>query len=247
MKIVGIIPARYASTRFPAKALADIAGIPMVVRVWMQACKSKSLSQVIVATDHQQIFDVITAAGGTAIMTDSELLSGTDRCAQVLLLASINPDFVINIQGDEPFIEPEQIDLLASSLTDKTQIATLIKKIENPEQIFNANIVKVVVSSDMNALYFSRAAVPYIRDVDIGNWHNSNIYYRHIGIYAYRTGVLSEITKLPISVLEQSEALEQLRWLDNSYRISCVITPYESIGIDTVEDLKNALMRNNLV
>ncbi|HXA02936.1 MAG TPA: 3-deoxy-manno-octulosonate cytidylyltransferase [Cytophagaceae bacterium] len=238
MKILGIIPARYASTRFPAKALADIHGKSMVRRVYEQALKAHSLSKVVVATDHEEIFKHVKEFG-EAVMTRSDHESGTDRCYEVLHKLSQSFDYVINIQGDEPFIMPEQIDLLATCLkSPDVQLATLIKRITDLETLFNPNTPKVIINKDFEAIYFSRQTIPYLRDIKQEDWLASHEFYKHIGIYAYRTDILKKITKLPVSALEKSEALEQLRWIENGYRIKLAITEYETIGIDTPEDLK---------
>lgn len=240
-KILGIIPARYASTRFPAKALADVAGKSMVQRVYEQAKKASSLSQVVVATDHQLIYDHVRQFGGAVCMTRENHLSGTDRCFEALSLQSGSFDFVINIQGDEPFIQPKQINLLASALNNDTQIGTLIKRIEDPEQLINPNVVKVVFSSRSEALYFSRATIPYPRNIPQHEWIAGNSFYKHIGMYGYRSDILKKLVKLPLSGLEKTESLEQLRWLENGYTIKVIETTEETIGIDSPDDLQRAL------
>jgi len=241
MSILGIIPARYASTRFPAKPLADLGGKSMIRRVYEQAKKSKSLSKVVVATDHDEIFDHVTDFGGEVCMTSAHHASGTDRCYEVLSKENSSFDYVINIQGDEPFIAPEQIDLLASLLDGKTELATLIKKIDSVEQLFNPNLVKVVSDKNQDALYFSRSVIPYFRNPEQAEWVIQHTYYKHIGMYAYRNDVLEKITRLEISALEKAESLEQLRWLENGYKIKVKETSIETMGIDTPEDLQNAL------
>ena len=238
MKILGIIPARYASSRFPAKPLVDIAGQTMIERVYRQVKKSKSITKIIVATDHSKIFDHVISFGGNACMTSETHASGTDRCFEVLTKENEQFDYVINIQGDEPFIAPEQIDLLASLLDGITELATLSKKIEGSEQLFNPNIVKIVSSADGKALYFSRSPIPHIRNVDQTEWLSRHNFYKHIGMYAYRADILKQITTLSISSLEKAESLEQLRWLENGYSINVVETDFETIGIDTPEDLE---------
>ena len=241
MKILGIIPARYASTRFPAKPLVDIAGQTMIERVYRQVKKSKSITKIIVATDHSKIFDHVISFGGNACMTSETHASGTDRCFEVLTKENEQFDYVINIQGDEPFIAPEQIDLLASLLDGITELATLSKKIEDSEQLFNANIVKIVSSADGKALYFSRSPIPHIRNAAQTEWLSRHNFYKHIGMYAYRADILKQITTLIISSLEKAESLEQLRWLENGYSINVVETEFETIGIDTPEDLEKAI------
>ena len=238
MKILGIIPARFASTRFPEKALVDIGGKSMVQRVYEQASQSSSLSKVMVATDHEKIFNHVKNFGGQVVMTAEHHQSGTDRCMEALQKEVNLFDFVINIQGDEPFIKPEQIDLLAGILKPEIELATLAKKITDKETLFNPNTPKIIFNNQMEAIYFSRQTIPYLRGIKQEDWLSKHDFYKHIGIYAYRTDVLEKITKLPISALEQVEALEQLRWLENGYKIKIAITELETIGIDTPEDLK---------
>ncbi len=243
MKILGIIPSRYGSTRFPAKALADIDGKSMIRRVYEQALQSEFLNKVIVATDHELILKEVKSFKGEVCMTSSNHQSGTDRCQEAQMMEDDVFDYIINIQGDEPFIAPSQIDKLASCLTNNTQLATLIKKIEDPEQLFNPNIVKVVKSKGNEALYFSREAIPYLRHDTKGNWLKEHNYYKHIGIYGYHTDILKQITNLSLSSLEKAESLEQLRWLENGYKIKVAETDIESIGIDTPEDLAKAMKK----
>jgi 3-deoxy-manno-octulosonate cytidylyltransferase (CMP-KDO synthetase) len=240
--ILGIIPARYASTRFPAKALAMIKGKTMVQRVYEQALQAGSLQNVLVATDHPLIFEHVQQFGGQVVMTSPEHPSGTDRCYEALQKSGIACDFVLNIQGDEPFIQPDQIDILATTLTDsQTQIATLIKKIEDTDTLLDPNKPKVILNSKGEAIYFSRQTLPFVRGTETDAWLQKHTFYRHIGLYAYRTDVLAQLTRLPVSSLEQAESLEQLRWIENGYRIKVAVTPYDSIGIDTPEDLEKAL------
>jgi 3-deoxy-manno-octulosonate cytidylyltransferase (CMP-KDO synthetase) len=238
MKIIGIIPARYASTRFPGKPLALIGGISMIQRVYEQACKSKSLHAVVVATDNQQIFDHVQTFG-KACMTATTHVSGTDRCYEVLTQQTEHYDYIINIQGDEPFIAPEQINLLASLLDNKTELATLVKKITEQKFLLNPNVVKAVLNQLGEALYFSRSPIPYWRGNET-EWTTQHAYYKHIGMYAYRADVLEKITQLTVSSLEKAESLEQLRWLENGFRIKVVETTLETIGIDTPDDLEKA-------
>lgn len=240
-KILGVVPARYASTRFPAKPLVDIAGKSMVEWVYSQAKKSSLLSHVVVATDNQLIYDHILKFGGDVCMTSEDHVSGTDRCFEALQKQKDKYDYVINIQGDEPFIDPKQIGLLASLLDGKTELATLAKRIEKEEQLFNPNVVKIVFSQIYEALYFSRSTIPHIRNADQNQWLNKHPFYKHIGMYAYRTDVLEKITKLTVSPLEKAESLEQLRWLDNGFKIKVAETDIETIGIDTPQDLDHAL------
>lgn len=244
MKFIGIIPARYASTRFPGKPLADINGKSMIERVFEQA--KKTLECVYVATDDDRIANEVTRFGGNVIMTSENHQSGTDRIAEAIEKIQsetrTNFDIVINIQGDEPFIYPEQIQEIKSCFKNpETQIATLVKKIENEEDIFNVNKPKVVFNKNMQAILFSRSPIPFLRNIKKEQWHLNHDFYKHIGMYAYKTGVLKALTKLQQSKLEIAESLEQLRWLENGYNISVAITQFESYGIDTPEDLKKIL------
>jgi 3-deoxy-manno-octulosonate cytidylyltransferase (CMP-KDO synthetase) len=238
--IIGLIPARYASTRFPAKPLIDIGGKSMIQRVYEQAKKSAYLSKVVVATDHLEIYNHVKSFGGDVCMTRENHISGTDRCYEALSLQSESYEYVINIQGDEPFIQPDQIDLLAAALTGKTEIATLIKAIDQTEQLFNPNLVKVVIDKNCEALYFSRSPIPYLRNIKESEWIIHHTFFKHIGMYAYRADILTELTKLHPSTLEKAESLEQLRWLENGFEILTVETSTESFGIDTPEDLVRA-------
>ncbi|HEV7348112.1 3-deoxy-manno-octulosonate cytidylyltransferase [Telluribacter sp.] len=238
MKILGIIPARYASSRFPAKALVEISGKSMIQRVYEQAAQATRLEQVVVATDDARIFSHVQEFGGRAVMTSPDHQSGTDRCFEALQAIGMQADYVINIQGDEPFIHPNQIDRLAEVLDQQTELATLVKVIEDEEILFNPNVPKVVLTRQQQVLYFSRQTVPYLRGLPSSDWLSSHTFYKHIGIYAYRTDILAAITRLPVSALEKAEALEQLRWLENGYTIRAVITPEDSHGVDTPEDLQ---------
>ena len=242
MRIIGIIPSRYGSTRFPGKPLVDIAGKSMIQRVYDQAAKAKLLDDVVVATDDERIYDHVTAFGGKVAMTSVDHLNGTSRCLEVVNAfpeSKGNPvKGVVNIQGDEPFLDPEQIDQVAELLTlPETQLATLIKKIENPEELFNPNVVKVVFTNEQWASYFSRQAIPFIRDQVADDWMKAHDFYKHIGIYGYRSEVLRQIVDLPVSTLEKAESLEQLRWLEHGFRIRVGVTTKQAIAIDTPEDL----------
>jgi len=242
MNILGIIPARFASTRFPGKPLVDIAGKSMIQRVYEQAKKCTHLTEVVVATDDTRIYDHVLTFGGVAIMTSADHQSGTDRCAEV---ARQHPQYniIINIQGDEPYIDPEQITKLAFCFNDaRTQIATLVKKVINEQELFNVNSPKVVINKLSEAVYFSRSPLPHIRGQEQQNWLSHFTYFKHIGIYGYRADVLEEITKLPVSSLEKAESLEQLRWIENGYRIKVAETELETYAIDTPEDLANLKM-----
>jgi 3-deoxy-manno-octulosonate cytidylyltransferase (CMP-KDO synthetase) len=239
----GIIPARFASSRFPGKPLAMIGNRPMIQRVYEQA--SKRLGIVYVATDDERILDTVLGFGGKAIMTSPEHQSGTDRCAEAVSViikeTGIQVSVVINIQGDEPFIRPEQIELLMNCFTDeKVEIATLVRKVEPGEDIFNPNQPKVIIDRNGDAIYFSRTAIPFIRDAEMNKWSYRHVYYKHIGLYAYRTGTLLRLTGLNQSPLEIAESLEQNRWIENGFRIRTADTPWESIGIDTPADLEKA-------
>lgn len=241
--VTGIIPARFASTRFPGKPLALIGGKTMIERVYEQALKS--LESVFVATDDERIYNAVLNFGGSAVMTSDKHQSGTDRCAEAVRtiekLAGRKTDIVINIQGDEPFIKPEQITQLVSCFSDRSvEIATLVKKIEPGENLFNPNHVKVVVDMKGDALYFSRSAIPYIRDAGENEWISKHVFFRHIGLYAYKTDVLEKITQLPRSPLETAESLEQNRWLENGLRIRTAVTESDTFSIDTPEDLQKA-------
>ncbi|MCD8030275.1 MAG: 3-deoxy-manno-octulosonate cytidylyltransferase [Bacteroides sp.] len=242
MKFLGIIPARYASTRFPGKPLAILAGKPMVQRVYEQVCGL--LDEVYVATDDPRIQEAVKAFGGKVVMTSPNHKSGTDRCYEAYTHIGGEFDVVINIQGDEPFVHSSQIELLKQCYQDEsTQIATLVKPFsasDGWEVICNPNSPKVVFSKHMQALYFSRSVIPYLRGEEPEKWPASHTYYKHIGLYAYRAEVLREITSLPQSSLELAESLEQLRWLENGYVIRVGVTDIETIGIDTPEDLERA-------
>ncbi len=239
MKIIGIIPARFASTRFPGKPLVDILGKTMIQRVYEQCLLSKRLSAIIIATDDARIFDHVESFGGKAFMTSPEHQSGTDRCSEIIESNTTDKwDAVINIQGDEPYIHPEQIDLLCEVLVEqKAQIATLVKKIFSPDELFNHNNVKVVLNNKMDAIYFSRSPIPYNRNYPEQEWLKNSVYYKHIGIYGYQVNTLKEISKLEKTNLEVTESLEQLRWIENGYTIKAAITSLESLAIDTPADL----------
>ncbi|MDF3078792.1 MAG: kpsU [Sphingobacteriaceae bacterium] len=241
MKILGIIPARHASTRFPGKPLVDILGKSMIQRVYEQAKKSSSLDDVVVATDDERILLHVHGFGGRAILTSDKHQSGTDRCAEVLSKLH-GFDVVINIQGDEPFIDPRQITLLCTCFaTADTELGTLVKKINSAEELQNPNSPKVVLNLRHEAVYFSRSAIPHLRGQELENWHKLFPYYKHIGIYGYRSSTLQAITQLPVSSLEQAEGLEQLRWIENGYRIKVAVTDIETAAVDTPEDLEKIL------
>lgn len=249
MKFVAIIPARYASSRFPGKPLADMNGKPMIQRVYEQVIKS--IPDVYVATDDDRIFNAVRSFGGNVVMTSTTHRSGTDRCKEAYNKIGKTFDVVLNIQGDEPFIFPEQIELLKSCFTDSSvEIATLVKPFDQKdglEALKNPSTPKVVLSDKLDAIYFSRSIIPYIRDEAPEEWLDHHLFYKHIGIYGYRTDILETITQLPAGKLEKSESLEQLRWIENGFKIKVGITEHETIGIDTPDDLERALkqMPNN--
>jgi len=243
MKFICIIPARYASTRFPGKPLADIAGKPMIRRVYEQAMKA--IDNVWVATDDKRIFDAVESFGGKAVMTREDHKSGTDRIYEAYSKIGEGSDVIINIQGDEPFVRQQQIESLASCFDNEAvQLATLVKPFEAEDgfdALFNANSPKVVINKLQEAIYFSRSVVPYVRGEEHTDWLNQTTFYKHIGMYGYRSDVLAEIVDLPQSSLELAESLEQLRWIENGYRIKVGFTDMETIGIDTPEDLDKAV------
>ncbi len=242
MKAIGIIPARYASSRFPGKPLVNIHGKTMIRRVYEQAMQARELDEVIVATDDVRIENEVHTFGGKCCMTDAALPSGTDRVAAVL---KQNPgyDLVINIQGDEPFINPAQINQLCRFLRENPnfEIATMATKIPNPAAIFSPDLVKVVFDKRNKALYFSRHPIPFVRGIDQADWMEKQAYYHHIGIYGFRATTLLQITKYPQSDLEKAESLEQLRWLENGHSIGISFTDEQTMGIDTPEDLESLL------
>lgn len=242
MKILGIIPARYDSTRFPGKPLIDIKGKTMIRRVYEQAVKA--FENVYVATDDERIFSHVISFNGNVVMTSRDHKSGTDRCAEAVLQISkeknVTFDIIINIQGDEPFILPSQLQLLVSCFDDSNvQIATLVKQISNSEEIFDPNKPKVVLDSCNRAVYFSRSPIPFLRNFPQNEWLGKCVFYKHIGLYAYRNETLMEITKISPSALETAESLEQLRWIENGYYIGVKVTEEETFSVDTPGDLLN--------
>jgi len=244
MNILGIIPARYASTRFPGKPLVDIHGKTMIQHVYEQA--AKALKMVVVATDDERIQETVLKFGGKVVMTSSDHASGTDRCAEAVQLYEhlhgLEIDVVVNIQGDEPFIDPAQISQLADLFSDPdVEIATLIKSVDNSETLFNPNKPKVIVNNRMEAIYFSRAAIPYLRGVEPDEWVKNYAYFQHIGMYGYRKEILLKLTRLKKGNLENAESLEQLRWIESGYAIKTGVTTTEGISIDTPEDLEKVL------
>ena len=239
MKFIAIIPARYASTRFPGKPLAVLGGKTVIQRVYEQV--SRVLDEAYVATDDERIFQAVEAFGGKAVMTRTDHKSGTDRIQEAATKIGTDADVIINVQGDEPFIQPSQIETLMHLFDDPTtQIGTLGKPFESMEAVENPNSPKIVTDNRGFALYFSRSVIPYIRGKERGEWFGEYPFLKHLGIYAYRREVLAQITKLPQSSLEKAESLEQLRWLQNGYRIKVGLTDVETVGIDTPEDLLRA-------
>lgn len=243
MDFIGIIPARYASTRFPGKPLADIGGMTMIERVYRRA--SEALDDVAVATDDSRIASAVESFGGRAIMTSAEHRSGTDRCYEAYCLSGSKADVVINIQGDEPFIAPAQIEALKGCFAEEdTRLATLVRRFDPApglDALSDPNTPKVVLDSDMHALYFSRSIIPYVRNRPRQEWIDSVVFHTHVGLYGYRASTLAEIVALPQSPLELAESLEQLRWLQAGYRIKAALTDAPTIGIDTPADLEAAV------
>ena len=242
--IAGIIPARYASTRFPGKPLIDIHGKSMIRHVYERAAKSRSLDTVVVATDDERILSHVQSFGGNAVMTGVHHASGTDRCWDALQQLGPQYRYVINIQGDEPFIDPDQIDELGAVLNDGTaELATQMIAVNTHEELFDRGEVKIVLNDNKEALYFSRMVIPFIKGVDEKEWHKHFTYHRHVGMYAYRRDILEKISALPVSTLEQAESLEQLRWVQAGFKVKCVLTKFESHCIDTPEDIDKVLRR----
>ncbi len=239
MKFIAVIPARYASTRFPGKPLAVLGGKTVIQKVYEQAVSV--LPEAYVATDDERIFQAVEAFGGRAVMTRTDHKSGTDRIEEAVEKIATDADVIINIQGDEPFIQPSQIETLMQLFDDPaTQIGTLGKRFETIDAVRNPNSPKIVTDRRGFALYFSRSVIPYIRGIEADEWLTHYPFLKHLGIYAYRREVLAEVTRLPQSALEKAESLEQLRWLENGYRIRVGLTDVETVGIDTPEDLARA-------
>ncbi|GAB4024828.1 3-deoxy-manno-octulosonate cytidylyltransferase [Spirosoma gilvum] len=245
--IIGIIPARYASTRFPGKPLADIGGKSMIQRVLEQASKATSLSKVVVATDDERIAEAVRRLGEEAVMTRTDHPSGTDRCWEAYdrLVAegieSSATDYIINIQGDEPFIDPAQIDELAAILDGTVELATQMATVDSAAILHDPKEAKIVVNAQNEVLYFSRSPIPYLWGIEPDQWHLHHNYHRHVGLYAYRADVLARLTQLPPSPLEQAESLEQLRWLEAGYRIKLVATTYQTPSVDSPADIEKIL------
>jgi 3-deoxy-manno-octulosonate cytidylyltransferase (CMP-KDO synthetase) len=246
MSIIGIIPARYASTRFPGKPLIQINGKSMIQRVYEQAAKSKLMTKIIIATDDDRIAEHAKSFGAEVVITKAEHPSGTDRCFEAYQLNGQNFDYVLNIQGDEPFLDPEQIDSLAQGCAEDVEIATQMIKCTDHDVLFDKGEVKIILNSNKEALYFSRNVIPFIKGKDEKEWHKHFDYYRHVGMYAYRTDILEKITQLKPSALELAESLEQLRWVEYGYKIKCIETSFESHCIDTPEDIEKVMRLMNI-
>lgn len=242
MKFIAIIPSRYASTRLPGKPLVDICGKPMIQRVWERV--RLAVEDVVIATDDKRIMNTVESFGGKSILTSSNHRSGTDRCHEAFMTSKSDADVIINVQGDEPFIDPEQIQLIKSCFSDPTvEIATLVRPF-NPKNGYDSladpNTPKVVVDNEMNAIYFSRSVIPFIRNSNPSEWICKHRFYTHIGMYAYRASILEKITELPQSSLELAESLEQLRWIENGIKIRLAVSNHVTIGVDTIADLELA-------
>lgn len=240
MKFLAVIPARYGSSRFPGKPLADIMGMPMIQRVYERT--ASVFANVAVATDDSRIYDRVISFGGRAVMTSDRHNSGTDRCFEALGLLEKQDgtvyDVIVNVQGDEPFISPEQLGLLASCFDrENVEVATLVKKISDERELFDENKPKVVLGADMNAIYFSRLPIPFCRGKKREEWLADTVYYKHIGLYGYRRDILERISAMPSSSLENAERLEQLRWLENGIRIAVAVTDIETCSVDRPEDI----------
>jgi 3-deoxy-manno-octulosonate cytidylyltransferase (CMP-KDO synthetase) len=245
MAVVGIIPARYASSRFPGKPLTQIDGKSMLQRVYEQASKARLLSEVVIATDDPRIAEHAATFRAPVLMTGSQHPSGTDRCYEAYRLLGKNYDYVINIQGDEPFLDPDQVDSLAAACDGQIEIATQMIRCTSNEVLFDKGEVKIVLNSSNDAIYFSRSVIPALKGIPESEWHSSYRYFRHVGMYAYRVDVLAKITRLPVSPLEKAESLEQLRWLENGFKVRCVETTHDSHCIDTPEDIEKVLRLMN--
>ena len=246
MSIIGIIPARYSSSRFPGKPLVEINGKTMLQRVYEQTKKANLLNDVIIATDDERIEAHAKSFGANVIITNPNHQSGTDRCFEAYLLNNKPFDYVINIQGDEPFIDPIQIDSLAQFCNGETEIATQMIKCKSHDILFDKGEVKIVLNHQQEALLFSRNVIPHIKGKKESEWHNCYNYYRHIGMYAYHVKTLEQITKLEPSALEIAESLEQLRWLEHGFKIKCIETEFDSHCIDTFEDIEKVLRLMNI-
>jgi 3-deoxy-manno-octulosonate cytidylyltransferase (CMP-KDO synthetase) len=246
-KILGVIPARYASTRFPGKPLVDIWGKTMIQRVYEQCANSNLFDELIVATDDDRIEKEVMRFGGKVMQTNLKHESGTDRCAEVAAKFANEYDIVVNIQGDEPFVHTNDLALLISSFENESvDIATLAANITSNEELFDANKVKVVFNNKKLALYFSRSTIPFVRGVDQTDWLSKHNFYKHLGVYAYKSSVLQQLGGLPMGKLESVEHLEQLRWLETGFAIAVQLTDNEVIAVDTPDDLKKILENESL-
>ena len=250
VKVLAVIPARFSSQRFPGKPLANILGKPMIQWVYERAQKAKLLSHTIIATDDERIFNVVKGFGADGVMTSTTIPNGSERVAVVA--RQLDYPIVVNIQGDEPFIDPDAIDKAVELLLkdDSVMVGTLIKKIENISELENTNLPKVVIDSNNYALYFSRSIIPYNRDnKNKQDWLKQNNHYRHVGLYVYRNKFLQQFIKLPMSKLEKMEKLEQLRILENGYKIKVAEVNYAPQGVDTPEDLDKLIsdLKENLI
>ena len=237
-KVVAIIPARFASSRFPGKPLVDLGGKPMIQRTYDRVKAVEGFDRIVIATDDQRIFDAAQGFGAEVMLTSASHITGTDRCAEVLSRLGESVDYVINIQGDEPFIEPEQLREVAAGFASGAPILTLIKKITDTETLFNSNTPKVVCDGEGNALYFSRQTIPFLRGIDPKDWLEKHTFFKHIGLYAYRADILPGLSALKPTPLELAESLEQLRWVQNGIRIKAIETQFETIGIDSPKDVE---------
>lgn len=245
MSVIGIIPARYASTRFPGKPLAMIRGKSMLQRVYDQAVRTGGLDEVLVATDDARIADHARSFGAAVVMTAAGHPSGTDRCYEAYRLNGKAFDYVLNIQGDEPFLDPRQIDSLVQVCDGQVEIATQMIKCHDHQVLFDRGEVKIVLNDRREALYFSRSVIPHLKGKEEKDWHAHFDYFRHVGMYVYRVDILERITGLPPSALEKAESLEQLRWLEHGFKITCVETDFDSHCVDTPEDIEKVIRLMN--
>ncbi len=241
MSVIGIIPARYASSRFPGKPLVNINGKSMLQRVYEQAKMANLLNEVIIATDDERILNHVKEFGGIAINTSTEHVSGTDRCYEAYCNYAKHFDYVLNIQGDEPMLNPEQINELCRVADGNTEIATQMIRCKSYEELFDKGEVKIVLNTTNEAIYFSRSVIPAIKNSDEKEWHLNFPYQRHVGMYMYKSTILKEISSLKPTLLEKAESLEQLRWIENGFKIKCIQTNYESHCIDTPQDLEKII------
>jgi 3-deoxy-manno-octulosonate cytidylyltransferase (CMP-KDO synthetase) len=241
MSVIGIIPARFASSRFPGKPLVNINGKSMLQRVYEQAKMAKLINEIIIATDDERIEMHAKEFGATVISTSKEHVSGTDRCYEAYNNYAKHFDYVLNIQGDEPILNPEQINELCRIADGETEIATQMIKCKTYEELFDKGEVKIVLNANNEAMYFSRSVIPAIKNINEKEWHLNFPYQRHVGMYMYKSNILKEISSLKPTQLETVESLEQLRWLENGFKIKCVQTNYESHCVDTPEDLEKII------